>query len=96
MKIYRIQTIFSGYKLGFVDESMKNGKYFAVPNHFLPCKVQIENDVVILLPEDDFVMEKTFDDKFREGQTYTLRYYKLDVFFNKLKKLQGLGIDLNN
>lgn len=74
MKIYSPKSLIKGYKLG-----LKNGfaqsTLYAVPTHNLPCIVKVENKHYELGLDTFYVMEKEFDDKFKEGAKYYLRYY---------------------
>ena len=74
MKTYKPKSLIKGYKLGLKDEYALQ-TVFAVPFQNLPCKVEFKDKMFELNKDSKFIMDREFDDKFREGETYTLRYF---------------------
>jgi hypothetical protein len=71
--MYQIKTVFTGYKLGLKNTNLYVGipsKYFTGPYLAAKCQNQFR-----LFKADKRIAERTFPDRFRPNETYTLYYF---------------------
>lgn len=74
MTKYYAKTLFTGYKLGLKTPDLYVGvprKKFSGDN---PVAVHFAGEMQVMY-ENDAEAEKTFNDKFRPGEVYTLMYF---------------------
>jgi len=71
--MYKPKTLFTGFRIGLHDGNL----YVAIPNkYFRNGGVEVEFDGEVRgFNQKDALTERSFNDKFKHGEHYTLYYY---------------------